>query len=253
MVEGEWVSARDAQTLVAAVYRNVGVNDEIVRHTARISILAWLHHGFLTARADPSKYKFERQRYTGKGETGWENEAEFTQTSDGLGEGNIIPEIFWWGVQQSIAPFYSFEDDPNWEFGFFPVNCSYFKAGLEKARKGQLSIGDYFWRGRVEDVEFRRTDLLAFTGQDSLASLALQKATPSNGSGGRPTVLDWEHVALQMAGLYYKGELQPKTIADVIRAIQHWANLPDGGPPDDTVRPHAKAIFQAFKSWEIEN
>lgn len=73
----------------------------------------------------------------------------------------------------------------------------------------------------------------------------------SNG-GGRPTALDWEAAALEMAGRYYRGDLKPETIADVIRAIQEWAGGANGGPTDSTVRPHAKQIFEAFKSWETD-
>lgn len=246
--DSQWVSARKAQTIVAAAFRYVGVNDEVVRHTARVSILSWLHQGVLTARADPKKYRFQRQIYTGLGDTGWEDEAEIFQQETALGDDNIIPATFWWGVLNTVGPFYSFNDDPSWEFGFFPCNWGSYAEGSRYPTKG-----DSYWEGRVEDVEFRLAELPSKAPNLGGHTQASQIFPSLGEKGGRPPVLNWELAALEMAGRFYRGDLKPRTIADVIRAIQQWADLPDGGPPDDTIRPHARAILQAFKSWESDD
>lgn len=73
----------------------------------------------------------------------------------------------------------------------------------------------------------------------------------SRNLGGRPPTWDWEAAALAMAGQFYLGDLKPKTVADVVRALQDWAS--SGGAPemsDAAARPHAKRMFEAFRVWE---
>ncbi|MBX9801581.1 MAG: hypothetical protein K2Y04_02315 [Caulobacteraceae bacterium] len=69
--------------------------------------------------------------------------------------------------------------------------------------------------------------------------------------GGRPPKWNWEAAALAIAGQFYLGNLKPKTVADVVRALQEWAS--SGGAPemsDAAARPHAKRMFEAFRVWE---
>lgn len=76
------------------------------------------------------------------------------------------------------------------------------------------------------------------------------EGAPAN-KGGRPPTWDWEAAALAMAGQFYLGDLKPKTVADVVRALQEWAS--SGGAPeisDAAARPHAKRMFEAFRLWE---
>lgn len=70
--------------------------------------------------------------------------------------------------------------------------------------------------------------------------------------GGRPPAADWEAGALAMAGLYYRGELKPATVADVVRALQDWASESGNDLADATAKPHAKRIFDAFRAWEAD-
>lgn len=70
--------------------------------------------------------------------------------------------------------------------------------------------------------------------------------------GGRPPAADWEAGALAMAGRYYRGELKPATVADVVRALQEWASESGNDLADATAKPHAKRIFDAFRAWEAD-
>lgn len=70
--------------------------------------------------------------------------------------------------------------------------------------------------------------------------------------GGRPPAADWEAGALAMAGRYYRGELKPATVADVVRALQEWASESGKDLADATAKPHAKRIFDAFRAWEAD-
>ena len=85
-----------------------------------------------------------------------------------------------------------------------------------------------------------------------VALTTLSAPSVETNGGGRPTALDWEAAALEMAGRYYRGDLKPKSIADVTRAIQEWADGAHGGPSDSTVRPHANRIFEDFNTWETD-
>ncbi|WP_227339756.1 hypothetical protein [Sphingopyxis sp. P8] len=75
-------------------------------------------------------------------------------------------------------------------------------------------------------------------------------STPVANRGGRPAVADWESAALEIAGRYYRGDLKPKTIADVSRELAGWLGSQDVYPSDSAIRLHAKGIFDAFQSWE---
>lgn len=87
---------------------------------------------------------------------------------------------------------------------------------------------------------------------DMVASVTRSILPMEANGGGRPTKLDWEVAALEMAGRYYRGDFKPGSIADVINEIQKWADQADGGPNDNTVRPHARSIFEAFKAWDSD-
>lgn len=78
----------------------------------------------------------------------------------------------------------------------------------------------------------------------------LPRSPPAPNKGGRPPVADWEAAALEMAGRYYRGDLKPKTIAEVARALSSWLAEQDSHPSDSVVHTHAKRIFAAFRSWE---
>jgi hypothetical protein len=118
----------------------------------------------------------------------------------------------------------------------------------------EMLVGDRqgyrFQKWQAFGVMFDRAGIEAMLASAPIAEGQMQQAEDESNGGGRPHALDWEVAALEMAGRYYCGDLKPNSIADVIRAIQQWAKLPDGGPPDPTVRPHAKRIFEAFKAWE---
>jgi hypothetical protein len=114
---------------------------------------------------------------------------------------------------------------------------------------------DYFFK--AIDIQVFLPQIIATESNVSPSQIAMlsdpdQAANSEVNGGGRPKALDWEVVALEMMGRYYVGDLKPKTIADVTRAIQEWAAQKDGGPPDSTIHPHAKLIFNAIKRLENE-
>ncbi len=110
--------------------------------------------------------------------------------------------------------------------------------------------------GAFLELDYLEEAFSAFQIQINPPSKSAPSSSPSMtseiNSGGRPLALDWVAVALEMAGQYYRGDLKPKSIAEVKRAIRAWVNDPDGGPVDSTMHPYAKAIFEAFKSWEVD-
>lgn len=110
--------------------------------------------------------------------------------------------------------------------------------------------GEFLEADYLEEA-FSAFEIQIYPPSNGLASGNVSMASESNG-GGRPPALDWEAVALEMAGQFYRGDLKPRSIADVKRAIRAWVNDPEGGPADSTIHPHAKAIFEAFKSWEAD-
>jgi hypothetical protein len=80
-------------------------------------------------------------------------------------------------------------------------------------------------------------------------SLSSSPAIDVPDKGGRPTKCDWEAAALEMARLCFIGDLKPKTVADVIRALQEWADQKGIDLSEGTARPHANAIFAVIGDW----
>jgi hypothetical protein len=116
-------------------------------------------------------------------------------------------------------------------------------------RSGQFQTALMTAPGRAE--WFYAFDILVAFPPAPL-SPKVSPTTESPDKGGRPPVWDWEEAALKMAGLHYRGDLQPRTIADVVRALQDWAGETGKELTDSTARPHAKRILEAIRCWELD-
>jgi hypothetical protein len=99
---------------------------------------------------------------------------------------------------------------------------------------------------------FSAIDIHVGFAPSAVPSPTASPAAESPDKGGRPSFGDWEAAALKMAGLYFAGDLKPKTVADVIRALQDWADAEGKDLKEGTARPHAKAIFNAIRDWNAD-
>ena len=177
--------------------------------------------------------------------------------NEGRGE---IPARRWQFLQKGLAM-------PRDAWGAVP-NVSLEVISLVRNDAQELPVADWNWRdsrfstataiGELFDDDvfeewFSAWEIEVYPSMPDADATNLPPASAFEAnSGGRPPALDWEAAALEMAGRYYRGDLKPKSVADVIRAIQDWAGGANGEPPDTTVRPHAKLMYEAFKTWETD-
>ena len=173
----------------------------------------------------------------------------------------------WQALREAIAR--GLDDDPEGP----AINGRHALPGLGDRRKFpnlatiEREFSWYFWQescfatalltspGREEYFEAQGIEVaVASSLIESIENLA-RVDSPTTGplsKGGRPPAADWEAGALAMAGRYYRGELKPATVADVVRALQEWASESGNDLADATAKPHAKRIFDAFRAWEAD-
>lgn len=129
------------------------------------------------------------------------------------------------------------------EYEWQPLENSFSTASL---------IEDPLWTGAMDQEEWysvREIEVWPLFAEQNEIGDSLEPAAPIN-RGGRPPAADWEAAALEMAGRYYRGDLKPATIADVVRALADWLAERGIHPSDSVLRTHAKPIFDAFRQWE---
>lgn len=140
-----------------------------------------------------------------------------------------IPNDFW-----GEAP-----EKQDWGHGYFSVR-----------RRSQG------WEVYIEalGVTFERRGVAAMMSASGAESHSRQRvsgvhATPApakKNPGGRPSY-DWEAVMIEMARQLYVGDLQPKTQADIEKAIATY--IPDkDSKSESTIREHARRLWQAIQS-----
>jgi hypothetical protein len=71
-------------------------------------------------------------------------------------------------------------------------------------------------------------------------------------AGGRPPADYWDDLWCAVWGSIYRGDLKPKTQADVERAMLQWASDHDHEPVASTIRPRARKLMKALED-EGEN
>lgn len=65
--------------------------------------------------------------------------------------------------------------------------------------------------------------------------------------GGRPPADWWEDLLIDVCFQHFRGDLKPKTQADIERAMQEWITARGFEAASSTVRTRARKIWQAIK------
>ena len=77
---------------------------------------------------------------------------------------------------------------------------------------------------------------------------------PAKDRGGRLSVYAWEEALLYAIGKFYLGtEPEPKTQAEIERWMAEYLATKDQHPEPSGIRPHARLLWQALKSWKDRN
>jgi hypothetical protein len=136
-----------------------------------------------------------------------------------------IPKQFWWAKGLSALK-------QNWTSGDFSTYLD---------EKHHL---------QAFDVSFLRADIEKLIP----SSVVADNPDPATSKGGRPKADWWEDCIIDVAFQYFRAELQPKTQADVERAMQDWiAKQGHEEAATSTVRTRARKLWQAIKRDKDEN
>jgi hypothetical protein len=137
------------------------------------------------------------------------------------------------------------------------IPAGFWYAEGEAALTQNWPTGDFdTWieRGQVHleafNVSFLRADIekmipAGLTVEPTAAPAT--PATPAAPLGGRPTADWWEDLIINICFKNFRGELQPKTQADVARAMHAWMTERGYEAADSTVRMRARKVWNAIQ------
>lgn len=130
------------------------------------------------------------------------------------------------------------------------------------SRSGNLSLAfiysqvSAFQRQIRQQTELRWNAIGASSANAMLRPIDSENTDPPTGlqerpqRGGRPPAKFWDKLWAAMAGQLYKGELIPKTQADIENAMLQWLENNSYSAADSTVRDRARLLWQSIESDE---
>ena len=149
---------------------------------------------------------------------------------DERAEGNFdIPKEFWWAEGNAALK-------QDWEAGDFSTWL--------KQTHHLRAFGVSFFRADIEKMILAR----AVTAPASAVPIE-----PMPAKGGRPPADWWEDLLIDVCFRIFRGDLKPKTQADIERAMQEWITERGCEAADSTVRIRARKVWTAIKREAAEN
>jgi hypothetical protein len=80
-----------------------------------------------------------------------------------------------------------------------------------------------------------------------IESLSAPAEEGSQAKGGRPPADWWEDLLIDLSFRYFKGDLKPKSQADIVRAMQEWITAHGCDAAESTVKLRAKKLLTAIQ------
>ncbi len=149
--------------------------------------------------------------------------------------------------------------------------------GGQESEFRECEIPQDFWRNGTSDENWDQGDFGVFWNTTATSWMAGPDATDSSAYGvsfarmdieamlpephavsilrtghgvkrGRSPVADWEAVMIEIARALYCGDLQPRTQADVEKAIAEHLSHSGIAPSESTIREHARPLWRAIQS-----
>jgi hypothetical protein len=134
----------------------------------------------------------------------------------------------------------------------FDVPAEFWWARGKPALKQNWTAGDFeTWiretiHLRAYGVRFLRSEIMQIIPADLPAEPPLALA-PDAKRGGRPPADWWDDLLIEVCFQHFRGELQPKTQADIARAMQEWITERGFEAADSTIRIRARKVWNAIK------
>jgi hypothetical protein len=97
-----------------------------------------------------------------------------------------------------------------------------------------------------------RADIEKMIPAGTPAPAPTEMPTPTPTAGGRPPAAWWEDLLIDVCFQHFRGDLKPKTQADIERAMRHWITTHGYDAAPSTVRIRARKVWQAINR-EAEN
>jgi hypothetical protein len=134
-----------------------------------------------------------------------------------------IPLLFWWARGEKALT-------QNWAAGDFETWIEH-----------ELHLKAY-------GVTFARPDIEKLIPKRPAADAApAAQPAPTPAKGGRPPADWWEDLLIELCFRHFRGELQPKTQADIERAMHDWITERGYEAADSTIRIRARKVWNAIK------
>jgi hypothetical protein len=144
-----------------------------------------------------------------------------------------IPTLFWWaegreGLKQ------------DWTAGDFDTWVDFGKVASDL----RLGIGTVHFR--AFNVSFLRAEIEQLIRRETAASSKSEAPAPP-APGGRPPADWWEDLLIDVCFEHFRGDLKPKTQADIVRAMQGWIVAHGYDAAESTIKIRAKKLWQAIQ------
>lgn len=120
------------------------------------------------------------------------------------------------------------ESSQNWQLG----------TAKGKGRRGRITETI-----ELQGLHFHRSGL-AFLGLPDNES---EEASKGSSNRGRRPKYDWSAACVAIYGQLERGDLKPRVQADIEKALIAYLSVGDDGPPESTVRPYAKLVWEEFQ------
>lgn len=137
----------------------------------------------------------------------------------------LIPEVFWGGRAMN----------PDWFSGDFTA---------------QVQQSGYEDEWRAIGVSFERVGIEAMVPSKASANVSphSEMAEARSNRGGRSPDAVWEEVMVELARQLFAGDLKPKRLADVEKAIADFLMLKEVSMSESTIREHARPFWVMYES-----
>jgi hypothetical protein len=150
--------------------------------------------------------------------------------NDKVSDNCEIPELLWWAKGHEALQ----KNRQTGDFDTWP--------DLSKVR-GNPYLSERKVHMQAFGASFLRADIETMIP----ASQALPAAVPTAAKGGRPKADWWEDLWIEICRQLYRGELIPKTQADIERAMHQWISWHSHSAGDTTVRDRATKLWRVIK------
>jgi hypothetical protein len=135
----------------------------------------------------------------------------------------------------------------------FDVPAEFWWARGKPALKQNWMAGDFeTWiretiHLRAYGVRFLRSEITQIIPADLPAEAPPALAPESAKRGGRPPADWWDDLLIEVCFQHFRGELQPKTQADIARAMHEWIAARGDEVADSTIKIRARKVWNAIK------